>query len=73
MAGDGSFLTWLALQAQRDDAVGDCARDMLDDPDWPPTATTFDTARAYLRSVNASHLAVDALREAWGEWQQRQR
>ena len=70
---NGSFLAWLALQAQRDDAVGDCARDMLDDPDWPTTATTFETARDYLDSVNASRLAIEALREAWDEWQRRQR
>ncbi len=73
MSGNGSFLAWLALQAQRDDAVGDCARDMLDDPDWPPTATTEATARAYLESINASRLAIDALRGAWDEWQRRHR
>ena len=73
MSDNRPFLTWLALQAQRDDAVGDCARDMLDDPDWPPTATTYATARVYLESLQASHLAIEALRDAWGEWQQRQR
>lgn len=73
MSSAGSFLTWLALQAQRDDAVGDCARDMLDDPDWPPAATTYPTARAYLESVHASRLAIEALREAWDEWQRQQR
>ncbi len=67
-----AFLIWLAQQARRDDPVGDCARDMLDDPDWPQTATTFDTAHAYLTSINASTNALDALREAWDEWQRRQ-
>jgi hypothetical protein len=62
------FLTWLALQARRDDAVGDCARDMLDDLDWPPSATTFEAAWAYLESVNASRPAIEALTEAWAEW-----
>lgn len=71
MSGDGSFLAWLALQAQRDDAVGDCARDMLDDTDWPPEATTLETARAYLESVHASGLAIAALHEAWDEWRRR--
>ena len=65
---NGTFLVWLAQQARRDDAVGDCARDMLDDPDWPPTATTFETACAYLVSVQASPPALEALREAWDEW-----
>ena len=63
-----SFLVWLAKQARRDDPVGDSARDMLDDPDWPPIATTFETARAYLESVHASPKAIEALREAWTEW-----
>ena len=63
-----TFLVWLARQARRDDTVGDCARDMLDDPDWPPSATTFETAQAYLASVNASPQAIDALREARDEW-----
>ncbi|MCO5176521.1 MAG: sterile alpha motif-like domain-containing protein [Thermomicrobiales bacterium] len=71
MTGNGSFLTWLALQAQRDDPVGDCARDMLDDPEWPSEATTYATARVYLESVQASSLAIAALREAWDEWQRR--
>ena len=66
-----TFLVWLAQQARRDDPVGDCARDMLDDPDWPPTATTFEAARAYLESVHASRQAIAALREAWDEWQRR--
>ena len=65
----GTFLVWLAQQARRDDAVGDCARDMLDDPDWPATATTFESARVYLASVHASDRALAALREAWDEWQ----
>ncbi len=67
-ARNDTFLVWLAQQARRDDPVGDCARDMLDDPDWPPTATTFETARAYLESVEASPKAIEALREAWSEW-----
>ncbi len=58
-----TFLVWLAQQWRRDDAVGDCARDMLDDPDCPPTATTFETARAYLASVHASGRSIQALRE----------
>ena len=69
--GNEPFVTWLAQQARRDDAVGDCARDMLDDPDWPSTATSFETASAYLTSVNASPIAHDVLREAWEEWQRR--
>ena len=64
-----TFLVWLAQQARRDDPVGDCARDMLDDPDWPQSATTFETARAYLEGVSASPKAIDALRLAWDEWQ----
>jgi len=71
-ARNQTFLVWLALQARRDDPVGDSARDMLDDPDWPQTATTFDSASAYLRSVNASPKAIEALREAWNEWERTQ-
>jgi uncharacterized protein YozE (UPF0346 family) len=67
-ARNDTFLVWLAQQARRDDPVGDSARDMLDDPDWPPTATSFETAWAYLESVNASQKAIEALREAWNEW-----
>jgi uncharacterized protein YozE (UPF0346 family) len=66
-----TFLVWLAQQARRDDPVGDCARDMLDDPDWPPSVTTFETARTYLESVNASPQAMAALREAWEEWRRK--
>ena len=53
-----TFLVWLAQQARRDDPVGDCARDMLDDPDWPPSATTFETARTYVVGIQRGSKAL---------------
>ncbi len=63
-----AFSFWLAQQARRDDPVGDIARDMLDDPDWPQGDFTLADYRMYLESVRASQSALAALQQAWDEW-----
>lgn len=61
------FQSWLATQGDRDDPVGDLARDVRADPDWPG----FDdlpVLRGYLRNGGAAPEALDALARAFGEW-----
>ena len=65
---DLTFRDWLIRQAHRDDPVGDIARDMLDDPDWPAGDGILADYRDYLTSVSASSLALAALQQAWDEW-----
>lgn len=61
-----SFSRWLRRQRRRDDAVGDLARDVREDPDWP--GRTLRTMHNYLLDVGACDGANDALHAAWAEW-----
>lgn len=62
-----SFETWLAAQRERDDPVGDLARDQACDASWPKGATRKRQI-AYLSSRGAEPGALDALRRARDEW-----
>jgi uncharacterized protein YozE (UPF0346 family) len=69
MSSSGAtFIEWLVRQAYRDDPVGDIARDMLDDPQWPRHGRILADFSVYLGSVGASELALQALQQAWDEW-----
>lgn len=58
-----SFTAWLKKQ-NNDNAIGDLARDVASDPNWPPCRTLAGFNR-YLRSVNACEGAFEALSQAW--------
>ena len=67
---DGSlgFGEWLRFQVDRDDPVGDIARDLLEDQYAPLATEQRQEIEDYLHRIQASHLALAALREAWDEW-----
>lgn len=62
------FTRWLCRQWRRDDPVGDLARDVRQDPDWPSRARTLAAYERYLVECGACDGAVRALRRAWHEW-----
>ncbi len=62
------FGDWLPFQVDRDDPVGDIARDLLEDPYAPRDAETLQEIEDYLRRLHASRQALAALRDAWAEW-----
>lgn len=62
------FMLWLVRQMERDDAVGDIARDLLDDPYAPRDGTSIADYRDYLVALGASVPAITALEQAWQEW-----
>ena len=62
------FGTWLALQTNRNDAVGDPARDMTMDPFAPARTNSLTDLREYLVAVFAGNKAIAALERAWNEW-----
>lgn len=65
---DGSFSEWLAAQHERDDAVGELAKRVRLDTDWPEHAdSSVDRLARYLDSRWAPPELVDALTEAWEE------
>ena len=66
---DARFRTWLRKQQQRDDPVGDLARDMHRAHAWPSRANTLPTLTRHLRRMGACHGACEALQRAFTEWQ----
>ena len=63
-----AFYQWLMGQTQRDDAIGDIARDVRDDDCWPKRATRIMTLHRHLRDHDASENAERALDRAISEY-----
>ena len=59
------FYLWLGKQLQRDDPIGDLARDVYDDGNHPKAEGDLVNLHGYLRSVNAISEAHCALDEAF--------
>ncbi len=61
------FSTWLRARRTESSAVGDLARDVACDPEWP-APRTLDQAREHLTRKRACAGALRALEEAWRLW-----
>ena len=62
-----SFNTWLKKQSDRDDPIGDFARDALQDPNKP---TGIRQWRSHLQQCHACDGAVNAVERAYEEYKQ---
>jgi len=62
------FKAWLDTQTQRNDPVGDIARDAAADSRWPRGNAKLGTLIGHLESHGASPAAIEALRGAYDEW-----
>jgi hypothetical protein len=62
-----SFTGWLKQQDKRRDPVGDLARDVKVDREWP-RASTLRGFQSYFDRISASDGAKEALKRAWLEW-----
>lgn len=67
-ASRSSFHRWLEQQAGRDDPVGDLARDVKGDWDFPASDATRTGLREYLVRSRAAPDAVRAFEDAWREF-----
>ena len=65
--GRVSFNAWLRRQQTRKDAVGDLARDMVNDRCWPRRKRKLGCFSTHIRQ-NYSSAAIQALYNAWYEW-----
>lgn len=63
------LLAWLSRQTDRDDAIGDLAKDSKDDEDFPLVGT-FAEYIAYTMDVTASPSVTRTMQDAWIECQQ---
>lgn len=64
-----TFRKWLSDQRKRQDPVGDLARDVAADAEFPGSRATYDLIRAHLEDVGASPNALAALDRAIAEYQ----
>ena len=63
-----SFTRWLGAQTERQDPVGDLARDVAADRDWPLSAKTVESYEGYLARRGADPNVISALFDAWAEY-----
>ena len=64
MVQNPGFTAWLKSHAKEDNAIGDLARDVAADPDWP-TRRQLSGQRAYMEEQGAIPAAVATLERAW--------
>nr|WP_315223967.1 YozE family protein [uncultured Albidiferax sp.] len=67
-ASRSEFHLWLERQAKRKDLVGDLARDVRGDREFPISEGTRDGIQTYLTYAGASTPAVKAFKQAWTEF-----
>jgi uncharacterized protein YozE (UPF0346 family) len=63
-----SFYLWLVMQADRDDWIGDVARDAKEDTLFPKEETSYQRLQSYLIWHQACHRARIGLAKAYREW-----
>lgn len=63
-----TFAKWLEAQVDRDDLVGDVARDARMDS-WPKPSNSLKAWKNHLAAGGACREAHEALDEAWNEYQ----
>ncbi|WP_129306565.1 YozE family protein [Streptomyces sp. L2] len=59
-----SFTAWLKTQTDRESGIGDLARDVSNDPDWP-SRKGQSGQRAYLEERGAIPAAIEMFEDAW--------
>jgi len=63
-----TFWQWLKRQDDRNDFIGDLARDAVQDDTFPRRAKHYDAIKWYLIGRNACRPAQIALARAFREW-----
>lgn len=60
-----SFYAWLTRQVDRDEPIGDLARDVVDDRDFPRGLHTLPELLDHLRFKRADTCVQEVAEEAW--------
>ncbi|MFD7999699.1 YozE family protein [Streptomyces mirabilis] len=64
-----SFTAWLKTHADQDNAMGDLARDVSRDPEWP-SRKGLPGQHTYLEERGAISAAIETLERAWTQYEQ---
>lgn len=66
-----NFRTWLITNyVDKDEPIGDLARDVRDDDEWPTEGpNTLAAYRDHLEAMGAISGALDALEDAWSAYE----
>ncbi|OKI14178.1 YozE family protein [Streptomyces sp. CB03911] len=63
------FRAWLLRHVDEQSPIGDLARDVRDDHEWPEgEPESFELYNEYLESMNACIDALDVLEDAWSRY-----
>lgn len=62
------FSEWLERHERRDTPIGDLARDVKRDRDWPKNEDNLDRLIEHLQRKNACEEAIGVLYRAWSDW-----
>lgn len=65
------FYRWLLKQVERDDLVGDLARDVKDDRGFPFAVRAKKEIESYLSWKSGRQKVLEAFKEAWSEFRPR--
>ncbi|MET7691008.1 YozE family protein [Streptomyces sp. NPDC005483] len=63
-----SFTAWLQTHADQRNAIGDLARDVSTDPDWP-SHKGRQGQLDYLEECGAIDAAIETLERAWAQYE----
>ncbi|MGW4730285.1 YozE family protein [Streptomyces shenzhenensis] len=64
-----NFTAWLKAHADQGNAIGDLARDVSRDPDWP-SRRGLPGQRTYLEERGAISAAIETLERAWTQYEE---
>jgi hypothetical protein len=67
-----TFTQWLKDHIEENTPVGDLARDVKLDKNWPKQASSKRTFTKHMKEMNASDGAVEALNTAWKRYMSHQ-
>lgn len=68
MSTKNKFYSWIKKQKNRDDPIGDLAKDIISDRKFPKSIDNLKTHTSYLVYKGACQGALDALNIAWNEY-----
>lgn len=64
-----SFHSWLKKRHEQDNAIGDLARDVMQDPNFPKRTKNGEKVVDYIKSCGGCILAIRTVEDAWNKYE----